>query len=72
MSLKLAHKIFETHRCEIDKKGIAVIDVDTEKIIDIAGEEKTLSLIQILAKKYPSHRIYLLKTDTGEPVVWMR
>lgn len=72
MSLKLAQKLFEAHRGEIDKVGIAVVDVDTEKIIDIAGEEGVLSLIQRLVKEYPSHRIYLLKTDTGKPVVWTR
>ncbi|MFQ6003835.1 MAG: hypothetical protein ACE5KJ_08820 [Candidatus Zixiibacteriota bacterium] len=69
---KLAREIFETHKGEIDREGIVAIDIDEKKIIDVVDETETLSLIQRLAKEYPSNRIYLLKTDTSKPVVWTR
>jgi len=71
---KTAHEIYDAHKHEIEERGgdIVVIDIDQRKIVDIIDECETLSLIQGISKKRPSHQIYLLKTDPNKPVVWTR
>ncbi|MDI6859255.1 MAG: hypothetical protein QMC85_02040 [Methanocellales archaeon] len=71
---KIAHEIYDAHKHEIEERGgdIVVIDIDQREIVDVIDECETLSLIQRMSKKHPSHQIYLLKTDLNKPVVWTR
>ncbi len=69
---RLAREILEEQKSRVKKKGIAAIDIDERKIIDVVAESETLSLLQKLSKGYSNRRIYLLKTDSKSPVVWSR
>jgi len=69
---RLAHEIFEEEKIKIKKTGIAAIDIEERKVIEVVKESETLPLLQKLSKEYPNRRVYLLKTDTKNPVVWSR
>lgn len=69
---RLAHEIFEEQKSKIKKKGIAAIDIEDRKIIEVVKENEALPLLQKLSKEYSKRRIYLIKTDSKSPVVWSR
>lgn len=69
---RLAHEIFEEQKSKIRKKGIAAINIEERKIIDVVKESETLSLLQRLSKEYSNKKIYLIRTEPEKPVVWSR
>lgn len=69
---RLAHEILKEHKNKIKGTGIAAIDIEERKILEVVRESETLSLLQKLSKEYSNRRIYLLKTDAKSPVVWSR
>lgn len=69
---RLAHEILERERSKILKEGIAAIDLDEGRVIEVIEDKKTLYLLKKLRQKYSNRRIYLLRTDSKSPVVWSR
>lgn len=67
---RLAHEILEEQKNKIKGKGIAAIDLEERKVIEVVKESEALSLLQKLSKEYSNRRIYLLRTEARKPVVW--
>lgn len=69
---RLAHEILEKERGKLSKGGIAAIDLDEKRVIEVVEGRKTLHLLKRLREKYSGRRIYLLRTDAKSPVIWSR